>query len=133
MGFPRLGEIVPESIKADLKLTEPQSSALKELQDYATSELTKVWTDPQKTQLEQMERMFAGGPPRDRGNGRPGAAAPGGFGPPPGGGGGFGPPGAPGGGVPGGMFRAYRYAKDYPGFAGRELKPGQKLEEATTP
>jgi hypothetical protein len=134
MGIPRIGEIVPESIKADLKLTETQSSVLKELQDYAASELKKVWTDQQKTQLEQIENMFAGGPPQGRGAGlgNAGGAGPGGLGPPPGGRGGLGPPGAPGG-APGGMFRAYRYAKDYPGLAGRELKPGQKLEDIAAP
>lgn len=29
----------------------------------------------------------------------------------------------------GGLFRSYRYSADYPGLAGRELKPGKKIEE----
>lgn len=37
---------------------------------------------------------------------------------------GFGPPGG------GSLFRAYRYAKDHPGLAGKELKPGQTIEES---
>ena len=61
---------------------------------------------------------------------------------PPGGPGGGGPPGGPGGpgggppaflfaGPPGGsaVFRAYRYGPDYPGLAGKDLKPGKTVEE----
>lgn len=89
------------------------------------------------------QRAAGQGPPPDGGRG-PG---PDGQGPPPGGGfgfsGGFGPPGGgpgrggppgmggpggPGGG-PGGIFRSYRYAADYPGLAGRTLTPGKKLDE----
>ncbi len=36
---------------------------------------------------------------------------------------GFGPKGG------GSLFRAYRYAKDHPGLAGKELKPGKTLEQ----
>jgi hypothetical protein len=34
-------------------------------------------------------------------------------------------------GPPGGasLFRAYKYAADYPGLAGRDLKPGKTVEE----
>jgi hypothetical protein len=39
------------------------------------------------------------------------------------------PSGANGGPTPGALFRCYRYAPDYPGLAGKELKPGKKLEE----
>ena len=41
-------------------------------------------------------------------------------------------PGGPGrGGPPGGppLFRAYRYALNYPAFAGKDLTPGKTLEE----
>ncbi len=27
------------------------------------------------------------------------------------------------------MFRAYRYGPDYPGLAGKDLKPGKTVEE----
>jgi hypothetical protein len=37
----------------------------------------------------------------------------------------MGPPGGFGNAV----FRAYRYAKDYPGLAGKDLTPGQTVEE----
>lgn len=43
-----------------------------------------------------------------------------------GGPGGFGGLGGPGG--PGGLFRSYRYGADYPGLAGQDLTPGDKLE-----
>ena len=35
-------------------------------------------------------------------------------------------------GPPGGasVFRAYKYAADHPGLAGRDLKPGQTVEES---
>ena len=76
-----------------------------------------------------------GGP---QGFGGPGGFGfPGGFGGPGGGGpGGFGGPGGggPGGGGPGGgggVFRAYKYAVDYPGLADKELTPGEKLEEVS--
>ena len=66
---------------------------------------------------------FPGGPPGGMG-GFPGGP-PGGFpGGPPGGPGGFGPPGGGG-----SVFRAYRYAPDYPGLAGKKLTPGKTVEE----
>jgi hypothetical protein len=42
-------------------------------------------------------------------------------------------PGGPGrGGPPGGtpLFRAFRYAPSYPGFAGKDLTPGKTIEES---
>jgi hypothetical protein len=68
-----------------------------------------------------------GGPPP---GGPPGCGPPGGpGGPPPGFGGPGGPPpfGGPGGG--GGVFRVYRYAPDYAGLSGKDLKPGKTVEE----
>ena len=50
-----------------------------------------------------------------------GSPIPGGGGP-----GGFGGPGGMGGAS---VFRAYRYAADYPGLAGRDLTPGKTLED----
>jgi hypothetical protein len=40
------------------------------------------------------------------------------------------PAGPPGG---GGIFRATRYPADYVGLKGRELKPGQTIEEMVAP
>ena len=66
------------------------------------------------------------GPPRGRDGFRGPPGGPGGR-PPFGPGGPGGPPGGPGG--PGGIFRTYRYATDYPAFAGKDLVPGKTLEE----
>jgi hypothetical protein len=63
-----------------------------------------------------MRDMMARAGPR---GGRPG-------GPPPGPGG---PPGPPRGFGGNSVFRAYRYAKDYPGLAGKDLTPGKTIEE----
>ena len=56
----------------------------------------------------------------------PRRSAPGPGAPPPGPGG---PPGPPGGFGGNSVFRAYRYAKDYPGLAGKDLTPGKTVEE----
>jgi hypothetical protein len=59
----------------------------------------------------------------------------GGFGPGGGRGGPGGPGGFPGFGPPGGgsLFRAYRYAPNYPGLVGKDLTPGKTLEELERP
>ena len=115
-------------------MSEAQSNELKQIQQRVDDQLAKVWTKEQKTRIEELQNMFGGGP---------GFGPPGGFGPPPG----FGPPGGPGGpgprgdrvgrggpgrGGPGGIFRCYLYGTDFPGFAGKELKPGKKLEEVAS-
>jgi hypothetical protein len=128
-----------------LKLTEAQAKDLAELQKHVDEEVAKILTAEQSSRVKEMRdappgrRGFGGfgfgppggGPP----GGPPGAGPPGGdagAGGPPGGppGGGRGGPGGRGfGGPPGGLFRSYRYAADYAGLAGKELKPGRKLEE----
>ncbi len=131
---PRFGDVIPSFVFDELALSDVQQAELKKIQKGADKQLEKIWTDDQKTRFKEMESMFARGP----GGGPPG----GGFGPPPGGGppaggppgprgGGFGPPGGgPGGpGGPGGIFRCYRYGTEYAGLAGKELKPGKKLDE----
>ena len=132
-GFTPPGQILATSTQIQLKPTPEQKKALGDLQKAADDKLEKLLTDDQKKQLKQMKDDFArGGPP-----GGPGGPPPGGpGGPPPGG-----PPGGPGGaggpppsmfrGPPGGasLFRAYKYAADYPGLAGRDLKPGKTVEE----
>jgi hypothetical protein len=144
---PRVGEVIPSFAIGQLELSDDQSKDLKELQEEVDERLAKIWTDAQKKQLKDMENAFARGP---------GAGPPGGF-PPPGRGGPKGAPpggdkrgprggpsgpggtGGPGGfggpppGGPGGIFRSYRYALDYPGLAGKELKPGEKLDKVAAP
>ena len=105
------------STQVALRPTPEQRTQLSDLQKTVDATFDKVLTDDQKKQLKQMRADFARGGPGGPGGGRPGG--------PPGG------PGGPGGGPPGGsgIFRAYKYSPDYPGLAGRELKPGKTVEE----
>ena len=105
---PQPGQILSPSQQASLKLTPEAKKQLEEMQKEADAKLDKLLTTDQKKQFKEMRA----------GAGRGG---PGGFGP--GGPGGFGPPGGSA------LFRAYRYAPDYPGLAGKELKPGKTVEE----
>ncbi len=152
---PRVGTVLPEYLFGTLALSEAQRAELEQIQLQVDDRLENTWTEEQKTQLKEMEEFFVRGPgagpppgigPRG-GFGRPGGDGPdddrrrdgrrgrGGPGGRPGGPGG--PAGRPGGGPgrgPGGIFRSFRYAADFPGLAGRQLKPGRKLVEvaATT-
>ena len=141
---PRFGDVIPSFLFDELALTDAQQEDLKEIQKNADQQLEKIWTDDQKERFKEMEAMFAAGPPGGGfgppggpPNGAPGDGPPGGFGPPRGRpqGAGFGPPGGPGrgpggrGGGPGGIFRCYRYAADFAGLVGKDLKPGKKLDE----
>jgi hypothetical protein len=121
--MPAPGQIMSVSTQVTLKPTPEQKTQLSALQKEVDAKLDKVLTDDQKKQLKQMRADFLrGGPP-----GGPGGGPPGG---PPGGPGG-GPPPFPFAGPPGGsaVFRAYRYGPDYPGLAGKDLKPGKTIEE----
>jgi DNA-binding MarR family transcriptional regulator len=114
-GFTMPGQLLSTPTQIQLKLTPEQKKALADLQKSADELLERLLTDDQKKQLKQMREDFArSGPPGGPGRG-PG-----------------GPPGGPfGGGPPGGtqLFRAYKYAADYPGLAGRSLEPGPTVEE----
>jgi hypothetical protein len=123
------GQLMSVATQVILKPTAEQKTQLTDLQKSVDGTLEKVLTEDQKKQFKQMRADFTrGGPPG--GPGGPGGPPPGA---PPGG------PGGPGGppppflfaGPPGGsaVFRAYRYGPDYPGLAGKELKPGKTLEE----
>src|SRR5262249_20888936 len=109
-GFPPPGQILPPFVQDQLKLTPEQKKEMEALQKEVDARLDKMMTEEQRKQFKAMRE-------------RP----PGSMGGPPG--------GAPGGGVvirgpgPGGMFRSYRYPADYAGLAGKDLKPGKKLEE----
>jgi hypothetical protein len=127
--FTTPGQILSTTTLVRLKLTPEQRQTLTDLQKTADEKLGSLLTDDQKKQLQQMKDEFArggpggpGGPPG--GPGGPGGPA-GGRGGPPGG------PGNPGGGPPGGtsLFRAYKYAADFPGLAGRDLTPGPTVDE----
>jgi len=175
---PRPGEVIPSMIVESLDLSKKQSTELAEMQKRVDSQVAGILTKAQKSQLDEMQRFFAGGPGagppgfgpprfgppgrdamrpggaprpdgqsgtddgdtprgangpgrpdvanRDGGPGRPDGRPGGPPGAPGGPGGG---PGGPGGGPrgPGGIFICYRYGTDYPGVAGRDLTPGEKL------
>lgn len=156
MQMPRLGEVIPSFVSQELELTEAQDTEIATLQQHVDSELEKILNDEQRTRIAQFQQGFPGAPPG--GNGPPGFGPPGDApdrGPrpdrrPPGDDGqargprdgnrgdrpdnpppdGNGNPFGGRGGGPGGIFRSYRYGVDYPGIAGRELTPGEKLAEA---
>ena len=114
--FAQPGQIMALTAQIRLKLTAEQRKQLQELQKQADSKLDKLLADQQKKQFKEMRANF-------------GRGGPGGFGPP--GGGGPGGPGGPPGGGPSGssLFRAYRYAANYPALAGKDLTPGKTVEE----
>jgi hypothetical protein len=129
---PMAGQILSLFAQARLKLTPEQKKEVAALQKAADEKLAKVFTDDQKKQFKQMQSFGRGGPGGPGRGGPPGPGAPG-RGGPPGRGGRGGPGGPPGffGGPPGGgsLFRAYRYAPDFPGLAGKDLTPGKTVEE----
>lgn len=150
--MPRPGEILPEFLQGMLRLSEEQRQSIAKLQQEVDQRLEEVLTKEQRDQLAEMGdsarragRGFGppgfGGPPprdvardrdrgpdgdrgpdrgrrpeRDRGPDRDGDRV------------GRRGRGGPGGGGPGGLFRAYRYALDYPAFQGKTLAPGEKLD-----
>jgi Arylsulfotransferase (ASST) len=142
--FPAPGEFLSAYKKGKLKLTDEQAKEMAALQKDVDAKLEKILTDDQRHQIEEQKaRPFGGVPPAGNGGpgGPPGGGGAGGpvFGGAPGGppGGGGPGPGGPGGPRPGGgpnrmgntLFRATRYAFDYPAFAGRTLEPGKTLVE----
>jgi hypothetical protein len=106
--FDQPGQIVPAGLRARLKLTDAQQKQVAALQKEAEGKLDNVLDEAQRKRFKGM---------RDTGKGPGKFPRP--IGPP----GGFGPPGG------GGIFRATRYPADYVGLKGRELKPGQTIEE----
>jgi hypothetical protein len=110
-GPPEIGQVMPLPVQEKLKLTDAQKQQVRDLQKDADSKIDAILKEEQKKQIEGMQAMMdmmktfgAGGPP--------------GFG------GGF--PGI--GGNP--VFRAYRYGRDYPGLAGRDLTRGNPIERS---
>ena len=90
-----------------MKLTPDQKKRLEEIQRDIDAQLDKLLTAEQKSQFKQMQQgsapvgpVLAGGPGRGV--------------PPPGG-----PP----------VFRAYRFGRQFPGLAGKNLTPGKTIEE----
>jgi Arylsulfotransferase (ASST) len=124
-GLPAPGQILSASARVLLKLNRAQDQQWDQLQEAVDRKLDTMMTGDQRKRFQKIREEFAragpsGGP---RPSPRP-APTPGG------------PGGSPGGPafVPSkrSLFRAARYAPDYPGLAGKELKPG-KTVEATQP
>jgi hypothetical protein len=118
--FAAPGQLIAPAVVERLKLSEEQTKQLAEIQKDADGKLDGLFNDDQKKQFKQMKdfaKGFAGGPPGGGRGGPPGGGPPGGGFP------GFGPPGGSG------LFRAPRYAPDYPGLAGKELKGEKTIEE----
>jgi hypothetical protein len=108
-GPPQPGQILPNFLQDQLKLTPEQKKQLDELQKETDEKLAKLLTEEQRKQLKEMKDRAPGGP-----GGPPGGVVAGG-------------PGGPGG--PGGLFRSYRFPEDFPGLVGKKLEPGRKIEE----
>jgi Arylsulfotransferase (ASST) len=104
-GGPQPGKILSAAQQDTLKLSSEQRKRMGEIQKEVDSKLETLLTEDQKKQLQAMRLDPKGGK----------VAVPAGPGP------------GPSGGTP--LFRAYRYAIDYPGFAGKKLMPGKPLEE----
>ena len=124
-GLPAPGQILSASARVLLKLNRAQDQQWDQLQEAVDRKLDTMMTGDQRKRFQKIREEFAragpsGGP---RPSPRP-APTPGG------------PGGSPGGPafVPSkrSLFRAARYAPDYPGLADKELKPG-KTVEATQP
>ena len=118
--FARPGQLVALSTQVTLKLTPEQRSKIVGLQRRVDAKLDALLTAAQLVQFRQILADLAHTPPGQRPGGAgvsddvpaAGGGPAGVLGGPP-----VGPPG-------GGIFRAYRYAQDYPGLVGRDLEPG---------
>jgi hypothetical protein len=102
-GAPHPGVILSPTEQDTLKLSPEQRKRVEQIQKEIDAKLETLLTEDQKKQLQAMRQ----GPPGGA------VAGPGRRGPP--------------GGTP--LFRAYRYATNFPAFAGKELTPGKTLEE----
>jgi hypothetical protein len=94
------GKILSPAQQDTLKLSPEQRKRIEQIQKDIDAKLDTLLTEEQKKELQALRRPS-----------------------PPAGGPGNGPPG----GTP--LFRAYRYAIDYPGFTGKTLIAGKTLEE----
>ena len=97
---PQPGKILSPGQQDTLKLSTGQKKRMAEIQKEIDAKLETLLTEEQKKQLQAMQR-------------RPGWRRPGRRRSP--------------GRTP--LFRAFRYAASFPGFAGKKLTPGKSLEE----
>ena len=97
---PQAVRLLPSSVEKMLKLTPDQKKIVDGLQKEADARLGAIFTSDQAKQLKQISAVFVNG---------------------------WGPTGPPN--LGNAVYRSYRYAADYPGLKGRELKPGKTVEE----
>jgi hypothetical protein len=97
---PQAISILPASVEKMLKITPEQKKVVEDLQKEADARLAKILTADQAKQLNDMSSVFVNA---------------------------WGPGGAPN--LGNAVYRSYRYAADYPGLKGRDLKPGKSVEE----
>jgi hypothetical protein len=112
--MPEPGQIISTAAQITLKATPEQRKGLSQLQKTVDARLDTLLKEGQKKQLTQLRKDFLRGGPPGGGPGGPGGPPPFLFAGPPGG---------------ASLFRAYRYGTDYAGLAGKDLKPGETVEE----
>ena len=113
-GFAAPGQIMSLSRQVMLKPTDEQKKKLTELQNRVDDKLDQILTINQKTQFKKLKQDFG----RVGFSGSLSATK----------------PAAPIASLPPGVnpvFRAIRYSADYPGLAGRDLRPIEKSSGAT--
>ena len=117
-GPPPPGQILATVLRDVLRLTPEQRKQLDDLQMETDKKFDSILTDAQRKHFKLIKEMHIR------------------FGPPSPGGPGSGPPGGSDSGPPGAVdgttncvFNSLRYAPDFPGFTGKELKPGKPLSE----
>jgi hypothetical protein len=99
-GPPQAIRILPGSVEKLLKITSEQKKSAEGLQKDADERVAAILTADQAKQLKEIRAVFV--------NNWGGAGSPN---------------------LGNAVFRSYRYATDYPGLKGRELKPGKTVEE----
>jgi hypothetical protein len=97
---PQAIRILPALVEKMLKITPEQKKIVDGLQTEADARVAKILTADQAKQLNEIRSVFVNG---------------------------WGPVGPPN--LGNAVYRSYRYAADYPGLKGRELKPGKTVEE----
>jgi hypothetical protein len=71
-GLPPLGQVMPQFVQDDLKLSDDQKKQVAELQKEIDAKLDKTLTDEQKKQYKAMKENPGRGGPGGRGPGGPG-------------------------------------------------------------
>jgi Spy/CpxP family protein refolding chaperone len=99
-GAPQAIRILPASVEKLLKITPEQKKTVDGLQKDADERVAKILTAEQTKQLKEIRAVFVNN---------------------------WGANGSPN--LGNAIFRSYRYAADYPGLKGRELKAGKTVEE----